>query len=36
VVVCIKENEVSVYEDMFEAGFKFPFARIARELLHYL
>jgi hypothetical protein len=25
-----------VYEDMFKAGFRFPFPRIVRELLHYL
>jgi hypothetical protein len=25
-----------VYEDMFKAGFRFPFPRVVRELLHYL
>jgi hypothetical protein len=30
------EHEISVYEDMFEAGFRFPFPKIVRELLHYL
>jgi hypothetical protein len=34
----IKEDtyKVCVYEDMFKGGFRFPFSRIARELLHYL
>ena len=36
VVVHAKENEVCVYEDMFEAGFRLPFSRVVRELLHYL
>jgi hypothetical protein len=30
------EHEVYVYEDMFEAGFRFPFPKVVRELLHYL
>jgi hypothetical protein len=36
--VTVKEDdhEVFVYEDMFKAGFQFPFSRIVRELLHYL
>jgi hypothetical protein len=29
-------HEVCVYEDMFKAGFRFPFPRVVRELLHYL
>jgi hypothetical protein len=29
-------HEVCVYEDMFKAGFRFPFPRMVRELLHYL
>jgi hypothetical protein len=29
-------HEVCVYEDMFKVGFRLPFPRIARELLHYL
>ena len=36
VVMRVKENEVYVYGDMFEAGFRFPFPRVVRELLHYL
>jgi hypothetical protein len=35
-VVSTEDNEVCVYEDMFEAGFRFPFPRIVRELLQYL
>jgi hypothetical protein len=30
------EHEVCVYKDMFEAGFRFPFSRVVREMLHYL
>jgi hypothetical protein len=30
------EHEVCVYEDMFEAGFRFPFPRVVKEMLHYL
>jgi hypothetical protein len=30
------EHEVCVYEDMFEIGFRLPFPKIVRELLHYL
>jgi hypothetical protein len=30
------EQEICVYEDMFEAGFRFPFPKVVRELLHYL
>jgi hypothetical protein len=29
-------HEVCVYEDMFKAGFRFPFPRVVRELLHFL
>jgi hypothetical protein len=29
-------HEICVYEDMFKAGFRFPFPRVVRELLHYL
>jgi hypothetical protein len=29
-------HEVCVYEYMFKAGFRFPFPRVVRELLHYL
>ena len=32
-VVRTEENEVCVYEDIFEAGFRFPFLRIVKELL---
>jgi hypothetical protein len=35
-VVHENEHEVCVYEDMFEAGFRFPFPRVVREMLHYL
>jgi hypothetical protein len=35
-VVCENEHEVCVYEDMLEAGFKFLFPRVVREMLHYL
>jgi hypothetical protein len=31
-----EEHEICVYEDMFEAGFRFPFLKVVRELLHYL
>jgi hypothetical protein len=31
-----EEHEICVYEDMFEAGFRFPFPKVVRELLHYL
>jgi hypothetical protein len=30
------EHEVCLYEDMFEIGFRLPFPKIIRELLHYL
>jgi hypothetical protein len=30
------EHEICVYEDMFEAGFRFLFPKVVRELLHYL
>jgi hypothetical protein len=30
------KHEVCVYEDTFEAGFRFPFSRVVREMLHYL
>jgi hypothetical protein len=30
------EHEVCVYKDMFEAGFRFSFPRVVREMLHYL
>jgi hypothetical protein len=30
------EHEICVYEEMFKAGFQFPFPKIVRELLHYL
>jgi hypothetical protein len=30
------EHEVCVYEDMFEVGFRFPFPRVVREMLHHL
>ena len=30
------KHEVCIYEDMFEAGFRFPFPGIVREMLHYL
>jgi hypothetical protein len=30
------EHEVCIYEDMFEVGFRFPFSRVVREMLHYL
>ena len=30
------EHEICVYEDMFEAGFQFPFPKVVREMLHYL
>jgi hypothetical protein len=30
------EHEICVYEDMFEIGFRLPFPKIVRELLHYL
>ena len=30
------EHEICVYEDMFEAGFRFPFPKVVRETLHYL
>jgi hypothetical protein len=30
------EHEICVYEDMFETGFRFPFPKVVRELLHYL
>jgi hypothetical protein len=30
------EHGICVYEDMFEAGFRFPFPKVVRELLHYL
>jgi hypothetical protein len=29
-------HEVCVYEDMFKAGFRFPFPRVVQELLHFL
>ena len=34
----VRENEhvVRIYEDMFEAGFRLPFPRVVREMLHYL
>jgi hypothetical protein len=35
-VVREEENEVCVYEDMLEVGFRFLFPRIVGELLHYL
>ena len=35
-VVHENEHEVCVYEDMFEACFRFPFLRVVREMLHYL
>jgi hypothetical protein len=30
------EHEICLYEDMFEIGFRLPFPKIVRELLHYL
>ena len=30
------EHEVCVYNDMFEAGFRFPFLRVVREMLYHL
>jgi hypothetical protein len=35
-VVHENEHEVCVYEDMFEAGFRFSFSRVVKEMLHYL
>jgi hypothetical protein len=35
-IACVEENEVCVYEGMFETSFRFPFPWVARELLHYL
>jgi hypothetical protein len=35
-VVHENEHEVCVCEDMFEAGFKFPFPSVVKEMLHYL
>jgi hypothetical protein len=34
----VRENKhkICVYEDMFEAGFRFPFPRVVKEMLHYL
>jgi hypothetical protein len=29
-------HKVCVYEEMFKAGFRFPFPMVVRELLHYL
>jgi hypothetical protein len=30
------EHEICVYKDMFETGFRFPFPKVVRELLHHL
>jgi hypothetical protein len=30
------KHEICVYEEMFEVGFRFPFPKVVRELLHYL
>jgi hypothetical protein len=30
------EHEICVYEDMFEAGFRLPFPRVVKEMLHCL
>ena len=35
-VVHEDKHKVCVYKDMFEAGFRFLFPRVVRELLHYL
>jgi hypothetical protein len=36
VMVRKDKHKICVYEDMFEAGFRFPFSKVVRELLHYL